>query len=188
MFVYDGKHLLVDAACSNQTALVDLSIGQSCLERVVREIDMTMILPPIGVKFPHAVGEMHRVLQSLEREGLGESATALQIREDISNREHLYYGYSTFVMIAESHLSLHTFPEAGFLTFDCYSCKDFDNERALAVIDECFGLGERRNVQVIPRPFHANLLERRYPLAPSILNGAAGHHNNNQRIKRSQSA
>jgi S-adenosylmethionine decarboxylase len=33
-------------------------------------------------------------------------------------------GWSGFVVIAESHISLHTFPKRGFLTADVYSCKN----------------------------------------------------------------
>jgi len=35
-------------------------------------------------------------------------------------------GVSGFVIIAESHISIHTFPDAGLLTADVYSCKPFD--------------------------------------------------------------
>ena len=150
MFGYDGKHLLVDAACGNTAALVSPEAGKACLEKIVRRIDMTMILPPISVKFPHAVGEMDRVLESLEAEGLGGSRTAAELRTGLESRKQLYYGYSAFVMIAESHISLHTFPEGDFLTFDCYSCKNFDESLALACLDESFHLGEK-NVQVIDR-------------------------------------
>jgi hypothetical protein len=150
MFEYDGKHLLVDASCGNMEALVSPEAGKACLERIVQRINMTMILPPVSVKFPHAVGEMDRVLESLEKEGLGSSRTAGEIRQGLENRKQLYYGYSAFVMIAESHISLHTFPEGEFMTFDCYSCKNFDEELALACLDECFLLAEKK-VQVIDR-------------------------------------
>lgn len=33
-------------------------------------------------------------------------------------------GWSGFVVIAESHISIHTFPARGFLTADVYSCKN----------------------------------------------------------------
>ena len=32
-------------------------------------------------------------------------------------------GWSGFVVIAESHIGIHTFPARGFLTADVYSCK-----------------------------------------------------------------
>ncbi len=33
-------------------------------------------------------------------------------------------GLSGFVMIAESHISFHTFPSRGFVTMDVYTCQD----------------------------------------------------------------
>ena len=39
-------------------------------------------------------------------------------------------GLSGFVMIAESHISFHTFPKRGFVTADVYSCQnDLDIKR-----------------------------------------------------------
>lgn len=40
-------------------------------------------------------------------------------------------GWSGFVIIQESHISIHTFPKRGFATIDVYSCKDFDIDRAI---------------------------------------------------------
>ena len=36
------------------------------------------------------------------------------------------WGISGVVLIAESHIALHTFPEKEFFTLDIFSCKDFD--------------------------------------------------------------
>ncbi|OGI25829.1 MAG: hypothetical protein A3J76_04770 [Candidatus Moranbacteria bacterium RBG_13_45_13] len=33
-------------------------------------------------------------------------------------------GYSGFVMIAESHISIHCFPKKKFVSIDAYTCKD----------------------------------------------------------------
>ena len=33
-------------------------------------------------------------------------------------------GYSGFVMIAESHISIHSFPKKKFVSIDAYTCKD----------------------------------------------------------------
>ena len=41
------------------------------------------------------------------------------------------WGVSGFVIIAESHIAMHTFPERGFLTLDIFSCKDFMIESAI---------------------------------------------------------
>ena len=40
-------------------------------------------------------------------------------------------GYSGFVMIAESHLSLHTFPKRKFASADVYTCKNGMNTKVI---------------------------------------------------------
>lgn len=129
-----GRHLMIDGLVpSSANRLNDASVGASLLEDIVHRIDMTMMLPPITIKFPHAVAEATRIIQMLEKEGLADSGTCSYIKGMLSERQLQTYGYTTVVVIAESHLTLHTFPEESFFTFDCYSCKDFDAE---AVIDE----------------------------------------------------
>lgn len=41
-------------------------------------------------------------------------------------------GWSGFVVIAESHISIHTFPHRGFVSIDVYSCKDGMNRKFIA--------------------------------------------------------
>lgn len=41
------------------------------------------------------------------------------------------WGLSGIVIIAESHLAIHTFPDKGFITVDIFSCKDFDVKMAV---------------------------------------------------------
>jgi len=41
------------------------------------------------------------------------------------------WGISGFVLIAESHISIHTFPERDYVNIDIFSCKDFDAEQAI---------------------------------------------------------
>jgi S-adenosylmethionine decarboxylase len=48
-------------------------------------------------------------------------------------------GLSGFVLIAESHISVHTFPQRRFVNVDIFSCEDFDVEDALAALRETFG-------------------------------------------------
>ena len=49
-------------------------------------------------------------------------------------------GVSGFVVIAESHISIHTFPLRDYVNIDVFSCKSFDNERALRDLRELFSL------------------------------------------------
>ena len=47
-------------------------------------------------------------------------------------------GVSGFVLIAESHISVHTFPARRFVNVDIFSCEHFDVEDALAALREAF--------------------------------------------------
>ena len=50
-------------------------------------------------------------------------------------------GFSGFVMIAESHISIHTFPDRGFVSVDVYSCKNgMDTDLILKYFKEKFNL------------------------------------------------
>lgn len=50
-------------------------------------------------------------------------------------------GLSGFVMIAESHISFHTFPARGFVTIDLYTCQcDLDRQATIARLMAAFGL------------------------------------------------
>ena len=41
------------------------------------------------------------------------------------------WGVSGFVLIAESHISIHTFVEQRYVHIDVFSCKSFDADRAI---------------------------------------------------------
>ena len=53
-------------------------------------------------------------------------------------------GVSGFVIIAESHISIHTFPRRNYVNVDVFSCKSFDNERAVQDIKKLFSLKDVR--------------------------------------------
>ncbi len=61
------------------------------------------------------------------------------------------WGVTGMVVIAESHISIHTFPEHKRFHMDVFSCKPFDYERTLAIIEEKLGV-TRRAADVIRRP------------------------------------
>ena len=44
-----------------------------------------------------------------------------------NNKDNQIGGYSVFGIISESHISMHTFPEDNYFSFDLYSCKKFNS-------------------------------------------------------------
>ncbi len=73
------------------------------------------------------------------------------------------WGLSGFVLIAESHISIHTFPEKSFVSADIFSCKTFDLGFAGEYLKDAFGMEK----------VECNVLDRGTEF-PKDLNGAAG--------------
>jgi len=60
-------------------------------------------------------------------------------------------GLSGFVMIAESHISFHTFPARRFVSADVYTCQnDLDTQRVNELLSKAF-CAESAEVKVVPR-------------------------------------
>ena len=59
-------------------------------------------------------------------------------------------GITGDVILAESHATIHCWPERRELQFDLYSCKPFDSDFVLAELVDAFGIGDC-DVMVIPR-------------------------------------
>ena len=66
-------------------------------------------------------------------------------------------GWSGFVIIAESHISIHTFPKRGFISADIYTCKNgMDTQIVIDFFTNSFKLTD----------IETNIIKRgtRYPL------------------------
>ncbi len=60
------------------------------------------------------------------------------------------WGISGIVLIAESHISIHTFPDKQYLSCDFFSCKHFNTQEAADYIIQLFGVQKFEN-QVLDR-------------------------------------
>ena len=85
------------------------------LERLVDEIGMTRMTPPIVIHGPTDHGE--------------------EIYAD-------KYGVSGWVGLIESGIQIHSMEPKRFITLDVYSCNKFDSEIIYNYAKECFGFGD----------------------------------------------
>ncbi|MEK7193877.1 MAG: adenosylmethionine decarboxylase [Patescibacteria group bacterium] len=60
------------------------------------------------------------------------------------------WGISGFIMLYESHISIHTWPEQGYAAMDVYSCKDF-NEKAIIRYFKKFWEAKKIKVKLVIR-------------------------------------
>ena len=88
-------------------------------------------------------------------------------------------GVSGFVIIAESHISVHTFPHRSYVNIDIFSCRPFDDSRALAEVKALFDLDEVKT-WILDRGLE--WLDQRQGLAQAmeqraaLETGGSGHH------------
>jgi len=48
------------------------------------------------------------------------------------------WGYTGFLVVAESHIAFHTWPEKSLINIDISSCKDFDDKLASRLLGRIF--------------------------------------------------
>jgi S-adenosylmethionine decarboxylase len=73
-------------------------------------------------------------------------AAGARVVADVFHR-YAPQGVTGVVVIEESHLSLHTWPECGYAAVDFYTCGDCRPEAAVEVLRE--GLGARHCEQIV---------------------------------------
>lgn len=84
--------------------------------------------------------------------GMHKLSTPIVINADETEAGKDPGGITGFVLIAESHISIHTFPKRGFFTMDLYSCNNFEEEvqKVMDYTQEMFGFGKHQ-LQVVKR-------------------------------------
>ncbi|PMQ02491.1 MAG: adenosylmethionine decarboxylase [Dictyoglomus sp. NZ13-RE01] len=71
------------------------------------------------------------------------------------------WGVSGVVIIAESHIAIHTWPDLNYVSIDIFSCKLFDIDKAKAIIEEKFKPEKIEwEILVRGREFPVHLLRR----------------------------
>ena len=96
-----GTHLIVDCLDCENDTLVDKRRISDFIENTITMLGMKKLIDPVLVQCDGSTNDWDKG------------------------------GYSAFAMIAESHISIHTFPQAGLLSADIYSCKPFDVDLAI---------------------------------------------------------
>jgi len=84
------------------------------------------------------------------------------------------WGVSGFVLIAESHIAIHTFPERGYVWVDVFSCKEFEASGATGRIVEAFGLRSVRTAVLERGLEYPHSVEEATPVAMDERLAVAG--------------
>ncbi len=115
-----GMHVTIDASGCNKRALTSQSVVYDILDKMPGRIGMTKMTLPYVVKW------------------LDKFSTSTTP------------GISGIVMLAESHISIHTFPDYDYVFIDIFSCRYFDTDDAVQKMVTAFG-AKHTTVNVIKR-------------------------------------
>ena len=143
-----GRHLLLDVQTSTPRGITETTTIYAMLEGLSKTIDMTLVYPPLVARFPFAANELSRFVQSLHDEGI--QARTVQTMEQLLNkRQDEDAGISGVTVWLESHAAIHTWTEENFFSFDAYSCKDFDPEKALDYVLSFFDVQSYNGLDIV---------------------------------------
>jgi len=102
-------------------------------------------------KLRHAKGIYDLLHKLPEHLGMHRLTTPYVVYDDWQmGRAKGDWGVSGFVMIYESHISCHTWPEMGYVSMDVYSCRDFDEKDTIKFLKE-YWRAKQMKVRVISR-------------------------------------
>jgi S-adenosylmethionine decarboxylase len=143
-----GRHLIVDATTFNRRNLTSTDTVFTLLEALARNLDMTLVLPPVVFRYPFANDEITAFCDDIEIE-LTAKAKAITtsdrpvdlsltpgriMREFLRKRQLEESGVTGISIWAESHAAIHTWDEDNYYAFDAFSCKDFRPKDALRLL------------------------------------------------------
>src|SRR4029453_14044447 len=144
-----GRHLIVDASTYNRRNLTSTDTVFALLEALARNLDMTLVLPPIVCRYPFANDELATFCDEIELEldrkmkelaagndkPIDLNLTPVRImREFLRRRQMQESGVTGMSIWAESHAAIHTWDEDNYYAFDAFSCKDFRLKDALRLL------------------------------------------------------
>jgi S-adenosylmethionine decarboxylase len=144
-----GRHLIVDASTYNRRNLTSTDTVFALFEALARNLDMTLVLPPIVCRYPFANDELTSFCDDIELEldqkmkelaagndkPIDLSLAPVRImREFLRRRQIQESGVTGMSIWAESHAAIHTWDEDNYYAFDAFSCKDFRLKDALRLL------------------------------------------------------
>lgn len=105
-----GKHLLVEVITKNPKGLDNSIFIKGLFKKIIRAVKMKAVYRTIVYKFP-------------KPKNLPKKTAS---------------GLTAFSIVAESHLSTHTWPENNYFALDLFSCRNFDEKKVISIIKKSF--------------------------------------------------
>ena len=112
----------------------------------------------------HVIAEFWNCENAQSEQGLAE-AIADAVRGaratllDLNVRRFYPQGYSAIALLAESHLSLHAWPELGYVALDVFTCGEADPQKIVQALEEHFKPRDTEYIKIPRGRMRANVVE-----------------------------
>lgn len=137
--IYNGLHYMMDLVVHDTSKLNDANALLAFMNTVVETIGMTVLMGPLVIPFPVPMTDLRKVLEMLEQNQMQSSEVYRRVMSIIEERTQQTNGYTGVTIVAESHITIHTFPSMNFLSMDVYSCKGFSIKDVRNITINMFG-------------------------------------------------
>jgi S-adenosylmethionine decarboxylase len=182
----------VDASTYNRRNLTSTDAVFSLFESIARNLDMTLVIPPIVCRYPFANSELETFCDDVEQERkkkiaeLGEDARpdldlnltpVAVMRQSLKKRQMEDSGVTGVAIWAESHCAIHTWDEDNYFSFDAFSCTNYNPADAIRLLLNTFDIEMLNCVDLFAFPAgHAadHSLPDQQPLASSSRTRRSG--------------
>lgn len=160
-----GRHLILDCVLTGESIPIVSSTQAMAeyLEEVTRITNMTLVIPPISMKFPFS-GETQRLIRRLEDEGTS-SPVIEEFKQHIKHRDEDQGGVSAITVWLESHASLHSWPTDKYISIDLFSCKMFEYDEILKYTMDYMKL-DTANIIVVDRMMDGPAQIKQFEMTP----------------------
>lgn len=149
-----GRHLIIDASTFSKRNLTSTENVYSLFESLARNLDMTLVIPPIVCRFPFANDELTVFADAVQRDldskrgELKDQNIEIELElnavkfmnEFLRKRKMEESGVSGISIWAESHAAIHTWDSDNYFAFDAFSCKDFEPRDAIRLLLNVFDI------------------------------------------------
>ena len=163
-----GRHLILDCILTDESIPIVSSTEKmgEYLEEVTNITGMTLVLPPIAMKFPFS-GETQRLIKRLEEEGTT-SPIIEEFKQHIKHRDEDQGGVSAITVWLESHASLHSWPLDKYISIDLFSCKVFEYDEIIKYTMDFMKLKEA-NIMVVDRNMDKPAELKQFTISGSLV-------------------
>ncbi len=101
------------------------------------------IVAELYVNDPSILNDENKIREALTDASIAGNMTVI----NVSSHKFAPHGVTALVLLAESHMSIHTWPEYGYAAVDIFACGKGDVDKSLARLEELIPVKEVKVVK-----------------------------------------